>query len=446
MFDPSHLKQIGISNYKRIVVAYSGGIDSSVLLYAISSVPEFKEKLFALHVNHGISKNSSSWEKHCQKTCLSLGVNFVSLAIDFKPEKEINENDMRKARYEALFSWLNKEDVLFTGHHQNDHVETIFFRLMRGTGIKGLSGINKISKLNGIDVIRPLINYSKEDIKNFAKLNKLSWVQDESNLDLSISRNFIRRKIFPSLKNRNWPSYLKSLSYLSEKAKEANEILEEVADSDINHCSKVSPDKLSILKIQELSKARGLNLLFRWLSLKTELSISSKIIEEIYKCIILSKESSVPIVSVGKPGKRGSFQIRRYNGSLYHLPLVGVNSLTDKKIWNWNLEVPLVLPTGILSVQVSSGRGLSSVLTKKEIFIKGRSGGERCKPQGRSKSQKLKKLFQEYRVPPWIRERIPLVYIDDELAAVSDLWVCEEFLAKTDEQGIVLNWTDHLIQ
>ncbi|MEO1956002.1 MAG: tRNA lysidine(34) synthetase TilS, partial [Gammaproteobacteria bacterium] len=104
----------------------------------------------------------------------------------------------------------------------------------------------------------------------------------------------------------------------------------------------------------------------------------------------------------------------------------------------------LVLPTGTLSMKVSSGTGLSSSLSQKGIIIRGRAGGERCKPQGRSKSQKLKKLFQEYGVPPWERNRIPLIYIGDDLAAVSDLWVCEDFLAEKDEEGIILNWTDNL--
>ena len=129
---------------------------------------------------------------------------------------------------------------------------------------------------------------------------------------------------------------------------------------------------------------------------------------------------------------------------MHHFPLVETNSLNGNKKWSWNLQTPLILPTGTLSTKPSSGRGLSSELSQKGIFIKARTGGERCKPQGRSKSQKLKKLLQEYQVPPWARDRLPLVYIDNELAAVSDLWVCEGFIAKKNEKGLVLNWSDNL--
>ena len=292
MFDPDYFKEIDFTKYKRIAVAYSGGVDSLVLLHAFSLIPECKQKLFALHVNHGLSQNSSTWQNHCEQICASLGVNFVVLEIEFSQKKGVSENDMREARYKALLSWTKKEDVLCTGHHKDDHVETIFFRLMRGTGIKGLSGIEQFSQMSGINLVRPLINYPKKDLQDYARLNELNWIEDESNQDLSISRNFIRKKILPSLENKNWPSYLKSLSYLSKKAKEANEILEEVADLDINLCSTDSLNRLSILKIKDLSKARGLNLLFRWLSLKTDLSISSNLIEEVYKNIIFENSGN----------------------------------------------------------------------------------------------------------------------------------------------------------
>ncbi|HIC27485.1 MAG TPA: tRNA lysidine(34) synthetase TilS, partial [Gammaproteobacteria bacterium] len=153
MFDPDYFKEIDFTKYKRIAVAYSGGVDSLVLLHAFSLIPECKQKLFALHVNHGLSQNSSTWQNHCEQICASLGVNFVVLEIEFSQKKGVSENDMREARYKALLSWTKKEDVLCTGHHKDDHVETIFFRLMRGTGIKGLSGIEQFSQMSGINLV-----------------------------------------------------------------------------------------------------------------------------------------------------------------------------------------------------------------------------------------------------------------------------------------------------
>ena len=443
MFAPDHLRDINLENYSRMAVAFSGGLDSSVLLHSLASIPEYHERVFAIHVNHGLSPNSKSWIKHCDKFCSGLGVNFIPLTIELENSKT-NENILRQARYEALFSCLKQGDVLCTAHHQDDHIETILFRILRGTGIKGLAGIEKYSQMEGIDLIRPLISYSKKDLLDYANKFEVNWIEDESNEDLSISRNFIRKKVIPNLKNDNWPEYKNSISYLSSKAKEANEILDEIAYLDLKLCASESLDRLSILKIKELSHARAMNVLFTWLGINTHLGVSNKLTDQVYKSIILASESSNPVVTFGKRGEKGSFQIRRFNNFLHHLPLTETEVLSDKKVWKWNSDNPLKLPTGTLSMQVALGKGISTQLTEAGISIKGRAGGERCKPQGRSKSQKLKKLFQEYGVPPWVRDRVPLVYVGDQLAAVSDLWVCEDFVAKQDERGIVLNWTDSL--
>ena len=443
MFVPDNLRDINLENYSRIAVAFSGGLDSSVLLHSLINIPEFKERVFAIHVNHGLNPNSKSWIKHCDKFCSGLGVNFIPLTIELENSKT-NENILRKARYEALFSCLKQGDVLCTAHHQDDHIETILFRILRGTGIKGLAGIEKYSQIEGIDLIRPLISYSKKDLLDYGNKFNVNWIEDESNEDLSISRNFIRKKVIPNLKNDNWPEYKNSISYLSSKAKEANEILDEIAFLDLKRCASESLDRLSILKIRELSHARAMNVLFTWLGINTHLGVSNKITDQVYKSIVLASENSNPVVTFGKKGESGSFQIRRFNNFLRHLPLTETETLSNKKVWKWNANNPLELPTGTLSMQLSLGKGISTQLTEPGISIKGRIGGERCKPEGRSKSQKLKKLFQEYRVPPWVRDRIPLVYVGDQLAAVSDLWVCEEFVAKKDERGIVLSWADNL--
>ena len=74
MFVPDNLRDINLENYSRIAVAFSGGLDSSVLLHSLVSIPEFKEKVFAIHVNHGLSPNSETWTKHCKKFCSVLQV------------------------------------------------------------------------------------------------------------------------------------------------------------------------------------------------------------------------------------------------------------------------------------------------------------------------------------------------------------------------------------
>ena len=139
--------------------------------------------------------------------------------------------------------------------------------------------------MEGIDLIRPLISYSKKDLLDYADKFEVNWIEDESNEDLSISRNFIRKKVIPNLKNDNWPEYKNSISYLSSKAKEANEILDEIAYLDLKLCASESLDKLSILKIKELSNARAMNVLFTWLSLNTHLGVSNKLTDQVLSLI-----------------------------------------------------------------------------------------------------------------------------------------------------------------
>ena len=129
MFVPGYLRDINLQNYSRIAVAFSGGLDSSVLLHSLTSISEYKKRVFAIHVNHGLSPNSNSWTKHCEKFCCDLGINLISLTIDLK-NSSINENLLRQARYKALFSCLKEGDVLCTAHHQDDHIETILFRIL----------------------------------------------------------------------------------------------------------------------------------------------------------------------------------------------------------------------------------------------------------------------------------------------------------------------------
>ena len=149
---------------------------------------------------------------------------------------------------------------------------------------------------------------------------------------------------------------------------------------DLKLCASESLDRLSIHKIKELSQARAMNVLFTWLGLNTHLGVSNKLTDQVYKSIILASESSNPVVTFGKKGQKGSFQIRRFNNFLRHLPLTKAESLSDKKVWKWNPDNPLELPTGTLSMQVALGKGISTQLTEPGISIKGRIGGERCKP------------------------------------------------------------------
>ena len=446
MFDTSYLEQIDFSKYERIGVAYSGGVDSSVLLHSLSLKKENKKRLFGLHINHRINSKSDLWEKHCKEACFTRDIEFVSFKLDHKKSKKLNENDLREARYKKLFSWAKEGDVVCTAHHKDDQVETILFRILRGTGIKGLQGIKKFSVRKNVDLVRPLLNFSKKELIDYALINNLSWIEDESNTDLSISRNYIRNKVIPLLA-KQLPHYSDSFINLSLQAKDAWQVLEEIADMDLGNCLGSSGDRLSILKMDNMSKQRIKNLMLRWLSQLLDTNIPISFVELIYRNMFLTRKDLNPIASFGHPKSGNSFQIRRFHNHIYFLPQSVIsNSLEASNSWSWNINSQLVLPTGTLSSRKVCGKGLSSRFSHKSLVVKARAGGERCKPFGRSKSQKLKKLFQEYKVPPWLRNRLPLIFIKDEIAAVADLWVCEKFQTEKDKYGFLLKWSDNLEQ
>ena len=429
--------------YQRIGIAFSGGVDSHVLLHFLTKKLHKHTNLFALHINHGINDQSNLWERHCKEICNSLGVNFVSFKLSFKDSSSVNEHDLRKARYSKLLSWANDEDVICTAHNKDDNTETILFRIIRGTGIKGLKGIPFKRKIGNVHLIRPFLQISKSEIIDYAKKNNLFWIEDPSNQDITFSRNFLRADILPLIKKR-WPKYTDSFSHLSIHAKYSQEIAEEVADLDLKKYLLGSSNQLSLSCIGHLSEARFLNLLHRWLSNYSNQPISFKIIQEIKKTFLSENKQTDPIITLGGVDNEGSFQLRKYGEVLFILPHISPVILNERPSLQWNMENPIDLPTGKLTAIKSFGKGLETDAIKGNINIQWRIGGERCKPAGRNKSQRLKKLLQEYEIPPWLRDRLPLIYIDEKLAAVADVWVCDKFLASKEKLGVCFDWKDNL--
>ena len=205
-----------IEGFDRIGVAYSGGLDSTVLLHLLTQKKEFKDKIDAIHVNHSISPDSDKWEDFCRENAKQLDVDFFSYKVD---GKNLSEADLRILRYkkfkEEWARYLNN-NILLTAHHADDQAETIFFRFMRGTGLNGLKGIpawgytGRSDDESNVVLHRPFLNVYKKELYEYARNNKLKWVEDESNKDINISRNFIRNKLLPKIKD-DWTYVEKSI-------------------------------------------------------------------------------------------------------------------------------------------------------------------------------------------------------------------------------------------
>ena len=217
---------------KKIIVAYSGGLDSTVLLYSLTRI-NLNIPIVAIHINHQQHHLSSEWEKFCIDTAKVYGVKLISEKIQIeKKSGKGTECEMRDQRYKVLSKYIESNDWLLTAHHKDDQAETLLLSVLRGSGVDGLSGIKPIRIFADGMLLRPFLRYSKAELVNYAKIKKLEWIEDFSNKDNSFDRNFLRNKIIPQLEKR-WPSIDKRFSKVTSLALEASERSEDIAKIDL---------------------------------------------------------------------------------------------------------------------------------------------------------------------------------------------------------------------
>lgn len=202
--DLSHSVIPYLNHHKRIAVAYSGGLDSSVLLHVLSNLrKENNFSLIALHIDHGLSQNEELWNKHCENFCRKLHVPCVIKEALIEGKGNI-ECKARNIRYNTLAEMLEADEVLMTGHHMEDQVETFFLALKRGSGVTGLISMPEKRKFNNTYLIRPFLSIPKETLEDYAEQHNIDYIHDESNDDLRFDRNFIRHVLLPEMR-KHWP-------------------------------------------------------------------------------------------------------------------------------------------------------------------------------------------------------------------------------------------------
>lgn len=397
-------------------VAYSGGMDSHVLLHSLTQLrslhPEIK--ITAIHINHALSANAEAWNEHCRKICTQLQVDYVDKTIDVKTQlkkKHSMEAVARKLRYAIFADYLPKDACLLTAHHADDQAETVLLQLLRGAGVKGLAGIAAKTNFGKGWLVRPLLEFSRQDLFAYAKERDLKWIDDESNLDLKINRNYVRSKILPLLTQR-WLGVTKTLNQVAKNAADADELLNILAVEDYANVVGDVANTLSVTKLLNLSAARQRNVLRFWLS-QLNFSIPSSIkLEHIQKDVLHCQIDATPLVHW-----HGA-EVRRYLDNIYAMPPLMPHDAAGEFIWD--LKQDLVLPkVGIL--RASFNDGAQNVVP---VIVKFRRGSECLRMPGRG-THALKKMFQEWKIPTWQRDRIPLIYRDDELLVVAGYCVGE---------------------
>lgn len=402
-------------------LAYSGGQDSSVLLHLFSRVDP-PPPLKIVHINHQLSDNASDWQQHCITTANTLGYQCLVESAQIHPQGKGLESAARDARYRIFKRLLEPGEYLFTAHHQNDQAETMLFRCLRGSGLRGMRAIEQQRTLGHGILARPLLDISQADISAYAERFNLTWVDDESNNDLHFDRNFLRHSILPAL-NQRWPSSLKNMARTSAWLGEANKLLEEYLDTDLHLCDRRLErlgQSLAIPNMNSYSEARIKHLIQFWVSQLGYTLPNHHHIQQL-KNLLQAKADATPLIAWG------DCELRRYQDRLYLLPRLPalIKPQIQSKI-TWLSTSPLLLEDGSTLKISANLHGISHATANPhpELTVSYRSGGERCKPTTRTKSQTLKKLLQEYALEPWLRDRIPLIFQGDQLIAVGDIFSC----------------------
>lgn len=419
--------------FGKIYIAYSGGIDSQVLLHLCATQSHLRDKLIAVYVHHGLQTVADDWATHCSDQAQTLGVNFLCLRVDAKPKKgESPEAAARKARYQALQPLLQSGDLLLLAQHREDQLETVLLQLFRGAGVQGLSAMPVAAQFGLGTMLRPLLHVAKADIQAYAQFHTLDWVEDPSNLSHDFDRNYLRNAIIPLLKQR-WPSLDKTVARSARHCAEATTLLDTWGQQELKRLVDPADHSLSLEELQTFQPPQQNWLLRKWFEYLSLKPPSTALINSLHQQLICaSNDASPEIFAQGH-------SLRKYRQRLFCLTLTQL----DKPIQCiWPIQASTIsMSNGYVLSRTTADTGINRQLwDNATISIRPRSGGEKLKLPGRDGHHNLKKLYQETGTPPWVRESCPLLYLDNRLAAVPGLWIAEWAWSEDIDNCYQLTW------
>ncbi len=424
----------------RYWVAYSGGCDSHVLLHLLSVLrAQLPGRLAAVHVDHGLSMDAPRWVAHCRRVCRRLSVPLEVLRVEARNRRgESPEAAARRARYQALAELMAPGECLLTAHHRDDQAETLLLQLLRGSGPRGLAAMPARIPFAGGMHLRPLLDFERAALRAYARREGLEWVEDESNFDAGIRRNFLRHQVLPLLR-QHWPRVALTFSRSAAHCAEAAQLLDELAAMDLEAIGgrgapDSSPDpSLDVAALQALPPARRRNLLRYWLRGLGLPQPQAAQLQRIEEDLLGAGPDRQPAVHWA------GVVLRRHRGRLHVTQPLPPFDASIVLVWSLSRSLELPGGNGRLEARPVQGRGLAARRCGERVQVCFRRGGERCRMAG-GRHHSLKKLLQEKGVPPWIRDRLPLICVAGEVVAVADLWRSPDFEADSGEQGWEIHW------
>lgn len=412
-----------------LCVAVSGGLDSMVLLHLLHRFSQHHPlRLSAIHVNHQLQPQADGWQQFVERQCQALGVPLHAIRVRVQPDAGLGlEAAARQARYQA-FAQVDA-DYLALAQHQDDQVETLWLQLIRGAGAQGLAAMPSVRSHHSLQLIRPLLSFSREALEQYANQRQISHVEDPSNQDQQLVRNFLRHQLGPLLSGR-FPAWRQTMARSAELLGESSQLLAELAQSDLLTCE--GAQGVRVESALALGEPRAANLLRFWLNRQGARAPASGRLREWLRQSRAARHRQPQLEWDGwtLSRHRGCWQL--------HRPAVSWNALEldgPPAVGNY----PLPDGSGVLvGVNPGNGPGLRSELPRGTWQFRCRVGGERIRPRRGGPSRTLKNLLLEAGVPAWQRGSLPLLYLDDRLVAVPGLAIEAEF--QSQDRGLALAW------
>jgi len=409
-------------------LAFSGGLDSTVLVHLLARQhPELPLRL--IHVNHQLHPDAKQWVAHCQQFAdqLHLPLTIAEVFVDLQAGLGL-EAAARNARYGAINQHIGANGVLLTGQHQQDQAETVMLQLLRGAGNRGLAAMPFQTRWQTMHIVRPLLAFDRAELLDYAKHHQLKFLNDPSNDDIKIQRNFLRHQIWPLLSSR-WPALNQTLSRSAAHLSEAQILLDELAEVDLKVVNgDLRAASLDCAALLTLSAARQRNVLRYFLHQLALPLPSTAILKRLIDEVCAAQADAMPLV------QWSGMEARRFSGKLYlQAQLPPIDSHWQQKI---TAREKLLLPDGRqLNWLATDGPGLSPAIIEQGLTVRFRQGGEKIQLAGHQQHHDLKNCLQQWQIPPWQRPRIPLLFVGSELVAVSGYAISEKALPPAGEQG-----------
>lgn len=426
-----------VRHKQSLVIGLSGGIDSVVMTHVLRAVqPQIGFLLSAVHVNHQLSASADAWERFCTELCAALGIELSvrRVAVVGVPAAGI-EGAARTARYRAFAEAGG--DWIALAHQRDDQAETVLLNLLRGAGVRGAAGMPAMRLLDALKpdgpwVIRPMLTVPRTCVSTYAAVHGLRWIEDESNAAISLTRNFLRHEIVPSLRDR-FPAVDARLAQAANHFAESEALLDALAQQDLESASRNG--RLQVAVLRELGDLRARNVVRGMLRDHGIAMPDAPRLDEILRQLVTAAPDAAIELAIG------DHVMRRFRGSVYlsrRQHHANVASLI------WRGEPELAWAGGRILFELAEGKGIDRArLVGGAVTIQRRCGGERFRLDAQRPRRTLKNLLQEAQVPPWEREGMPLLWCGEDLVWVPRIGVAWNYCCRPGAPGVVVTWIDH---